>query len=71
MKRFKIELLATADGLNLQKGMPRKKSITEVLYWCYTKAEAKRIAGVMAAALTYSTHVGNIEYVVLAVRRHR
>lgn len=71
MKRFKIRLLATADGLNLQKVIGRRKSIVEVLLWRYTKAEAKRVASIIATALTRSTHVGNIEYVVLTVRRHR
>ena len=71
MRRFKIELIGTADGLNFQKGIPRKKSIVEVLHWCYTKTEAQRIASVIAGALTRSTHLGNIEYVVLTVRRHR
>ena len=68
MKRFKIELLSTADGYNFGTKEQRKKSMVVVLVWCESKKEAEEVAEKIAEALFRATHVGNIEYMVKSVK---
>lgn len=67
-KRFKIELLATAEGLHLGDDAQKKKDTIVVLLWCKSKKEAEEKAKKLAEALLQHTHLGNIEYVVQSVK---
>ncbi|MDO8686656.1 MAG: hypothetical protein Q7K11_00400 [Candidatus Berkelbacteria bacterium] len=69
-KHYKIVLLSTADGFNLcTKKEQEKKSVIVFLY-CDNRKKASKIADKIAEALSFSTTIGNIEYVVKSVKRY-
>ena len=65
MKRYRIELLQTAEGINLKKDKTKDKII--VFLWAENQTEAERLANKIAKALDVPTHAGMLEYVVKSV----
>lgn len=70
-RRFRVELLATLDGLNFGTKERKKKGTVVVLLWCNDINEAKDAANKIAEALSFSTYVGAIVYQTTSVKLHR
>lgn len=67
-KRFRIELLPTAEGLNLASAAQKKKDTVVVFLWCDYRKIVEKIAEKMAESLSYGTSVGTVEYIVRSIR---
>ena len=69
MKRYRIELLQTAEGINFKKD--KTEDIVIVLLWSPNITKARESAKKIADALCIGTYAGILEYVVKSVRRYR
>ncbi|MDO8429782.1 MAG: hypothetical protein Q7S73_00235 [bacterium] len=69
MKHYRIELLQTAEGINLRKD--KTEDIIVVLLWSLDIKKARESAKKIADALLISTHVGNLEYIVKSIRLYK
>jgi len=65
MKRYRIELLQTAEGVNLKRD--KTKDTIIIFLWAENQIEAERLANKIAKALDVPTYVGMLEYVVKSV----
>jgi hypothetical protein len=66
MKRYRIELLGTAEGVNLKKD--KSKDIVVIILWEENKKKAREAANKIASALAVSTHIGMLEYLIKKVK---
>jgi hypothetical protein len=66
MKRYRIELLGTAEGVNLKKD--KSKDIVVIILWEENKKKAREAANKIALALAVPTHIGTLEYLVKKVK---
>lgn len=66
MKRYRIELLQTAEGVNLKKD--KNKDIIVILLWAENREKAKELAGKIAVALAVPTYAGMLECVIRKVK---
>lgn len=62
MRRYRITLLSTAEGINLKKDKTRDTVL--IFLWAKDKNAARAEARKIADALAVPTHVGTIEYVI-------
>ena len=69
MKHYRIELLQTAEGMNLKKDKTEDTVI--ILLWADNLKQAKKFAEKIAEALYVSTHVGGLEYVIKSVKLYK
>ncbi len=67
MKYYRIQLLGTAEGVNLKKD--KSKDIITVFLWAENGRKARELARKMAASLAVPTHVGMLEYIVKSICR--
>lgn len=67
MKRYRIELLGTAEGVNLKKD--KTEDIVVIFLWEKNKKKAEEVAEKIAAALAVPTHIGTLEYLVKKVKK--
>ena len=65
MKRYRIELLGTAEGINLKKD--KTKDTVTIFLWAKNTKEAREFADKIAASLAISTHIGLLEHIVTSV----
>lgn len=65
-KRYQIELLATAEGINVKTD--RTADTVIIFLWEKNLIEANKSAHKIAAALSFPTPVGMIEYVIQEVK---
>ncbi len=66
-KYYMIEMLETAEGVNLKKDKTRDLVI--VFLWAENKKKAEEFAGKIARALDVPTYVGMLEYVIRRVEK--
>ena len=64
-KKYRIELLSTADGINLKTD--RTADTVIIFLWEKDLSEANKSAHKIAAALSFGCHIGMIEYIIQGV----
>jgi len=64
-KKYQIELLSTADGVNLKTD--RTADTVIIFLWEKNLTEANSAAHKIAAALSFSCNIGMIEYIIQGV----
>ena len=65
-KFYGIELLSTAEGVNLKEDKTRDK--VTIFLWEKDLIEANKSAHKIAAALSFSCNIGTIDYVIVEVK---
>lgn len=65
MKRYRIELLQTAEGVNLKKDKTRDLVI--IFLWAENLKKVREFANKIIAASAVPTHIGTLEYVVKSI----
>ena len=65
MNRYRIELLGTAEGINLKKD--KTKDAVTIFLQAKNEKEARKFAAKIAVALAISTHIGMLEHIVMSV----
>lgn len=64
-KRYRIELLETADGVNLK--LDRTEDVVIVFLWEKNLTEANNSAHKIAASLSIALPMGSLEYIIQGV----
>jgi len=70
-RRFRAELLVTADGVHFGSKEHKRKDTVVLLLWCDNRKEAEDVATKIARALSFSTTLGPIVYEITSVKIHR
>jgi len=65
MERYRIELLQTAEGVNLKKD--KTEDMVTVLLWAEDEKSAWESAEKIAKGLEVPTHMGMLDFVILSV----